>query len=331
MKARRWMAAAMAACLLALTGCQSFPAVPLVPINAPVHLVLAVPQEQPDLLNEVSRELARRTENFAQNSMSVEILPVKDIWDVIAKGEADLVLCENDRLAPHCSQLQELEYPYYFKNSGYLISAANDGDVLDLLNYHLKKETPMKLRRIAYSGTMNFVTNDIDTVRDWRSNGTNLIGAMRDVVISDEMQSLWNVFFRERKEPLDSIWKGKTQIAEVDLTRDIGEIQDEVIIMSAHRAKMVDIFVHEERLSYLDQKQKAALDEAIIYAAGYCKTLADDARKKVEEQIQQQKIEVVSLDQSWWYDYVQSTYLSKSNELDKDLLRLIRKKGIDSD
>ena len=62
------------------------------------ELILAVPKDSDELLNEVARELARRAEDFAENSLSVEIVECENIWRSMNSGQADLVVCSNEQL-----------------------------------------------------------------------------------------------------------------------------------------------------------------------------------------------------------------------------------------
>ena len=62
-----------------LCGCQSLPANPIRSDDQPVELTLAIPKGSSELVREVARELSRRAEDFAENSLSVEIVEAEDI------------------------------------------------------------------------------------------------------------------------------------------------------------------------------------------------------------------------------------------------------------
>ena len=317
------MAAAMC-----FTGCGNlYQNTVLVPEKA-VELVLAIPEDGPQSLVEVARELARRAEDFAGSTIAVELRPVEDIWQTIIHGEADLAISENSRIAEYSPRLRQLESPYCFMGSQNLVSAANAPEVLDALNYSLEPYTPMTLRRIASSGRMDIIIKDSEKLRLWREEKEPFRLAVEQGTGDDEaLSEQWNIQLIESPDPLDALEREGADAAEIELARDIGALDGEMIIFSGHRINMVDIFCREDTLHQMKPEQQAAVEEAIVYAAGYCRTLSEDAYKKVQQQVDEQNIAIAEPDIRWLYEQFQLYYLHPEQGPDKKLMKLLKQHG----
>lgn len=236
-------------------------------------------------------------------------------------------MTDNIRIAEHDPYLSMIEYPYFFQSSGYLVSGLNDPAILSILNHSLEPQTPMALKRTAYWGALDLVAEDEELLAHREEDSPPLIVSVKDQVVDETFEDVWNVGLEVRKEPLTQVKDGLADLAEVDLTRDIGELKEETVLLSGHRMKVLDFFVDEERMAGLTPKQRAAIEESIVYAAGYSRTLATDAEKKVQEQLEEQAMTVISVNKNSRFSQFQEQYLAGQQGVDVKFLRVLRQKA----
>ena len=95
-----------------LCGCGSFSGKSLLNNkNHSENLTLAVSANSSDLILQIARELALRTEDLTNNSLVVDIIEVENVWELIQNGGADLLICENSLAVSDASSLQKIQYP----------------------------------------------------------------------------------------------------------------------------------------------------------------------------------------------------------------------------
>lgn len=331
---------------LLLCGCQSLPEVPVGVRPEVKELTLAIPKGSNELLKEVSRELSRRAVDFAENSLTIEIVEEENIWEVLEDGSADLVICENSRLLKDAekqedliypevfvleelseeeqkwlpepvlegsaSMLAMLDYPYFFRDEGCIIGGGNDASMLAALNHSLPEDFGMELKRLTYSGVYHWVTND------WSALESYLLEYSPSQLIS-----VW----REQGEPLRDPWgrlpDGKVYIREVDLSSTNMDLSDKTLLLSGERRKLIGIYSNPETIAKLSAKEQAAVEEAIVFSGGYSRTLADDQQKTIMRQLEEQNISMIEVDIDAWYEAFQKLYRSGNCEVNSDLAQLL--------
>lgn len=328
-----------------LCGCQSLPANPIRPDDQPVELTLAIPKGSSELVREVARELSRRAEDFAENSLSVEIVETDNIWQCIQDGSADLLVCDNSRVVSDAVKLGKVEYPvefviseekrkeeipvyqevlgdgamfamldypYFFRDEDCVITGGNHEDVLAALNYSLPENDSMELKRLTYGGSLHWLTNDIAALEEYITDKTPL------AVIQEQM---------DRGESLRDIWgllgDSDVLVREVDLTVSRTDLSDKTLLLSGGRMKLIDIFANPSTLAGLSEQEQAAVQEAIIYSGGYGCTLAQDQQEHILRQLEEEGIQITQINIDDWYEAFQKLYRSGDHEVNCDLAQLV--------
>lgn len=331
---------------LSLCGCQSLPESPVGAQPEVKELTLAIPKGSNELLKEVSRELSRRAVDFAENSLTIEIVEKENIWEALEDGSADLVVCENSRLLDDAEKLGELvypevfvleelseeelqllpepvlegpasmlamlDYPYFFRDADCIIGGGNDAAVLAALNYSLPEDFGMELKRLTYGGVYHWMTND------WETLETYLLEYSPSQMINALM---------EQGEPLRNLWgrlpDGEVYIREVDLSSTNADLSDKTLLLSGERRKLIGIYSNPETMAELSPIEQAAVEEAIVYSGGYSRTLADDQQETIMRQLEEQNISMVEVNINEWYAAFQKLYRSGNCEVNSDLADLL--------
>lgn len=303
-----------------LCGCTSLPVeVPGSNHTEPRELVLAVPENSDELLSEVARELARRTEDFAENSLSVEIVEVDNIWRCMEQAEADLLLCGNEQLLSdgalreNTALFAMMEEPYFFLEEKCIINGGNHEDILATLNHSLGEDFPMELRRVSYRGTYDLLCSDSS--------------ALEEALLQYTTEDIF-VQYEEEGIVLPELW---TQLLAQYGLQEIELGQDEIpaegsVVFSGHRQKVLEFFVSEESLRFLTEKERAAVEEAIVYSGGYCRTLAESQRKYALQELKDSDVPAMELEQDDWYEALQRRYQSDSDDSKREFARLFENK-----
>jgi len=305
-------------CLLMvlLCGCDSWNLPVEVPGSRAVvkELVLAVPRGSDELLNEVARELARRTEDFAENSLSVELVESDNIWRTMNNGQADLVLCSNEQLLSAAggqkpALFSMMEEPYFFRDADCVINGGNHEDILAALNHSLGEEFPMELCRVSCGGSYDLLCSDTEIV----------ITALLEYPAEEILQQ-----YETEEDAAQPSWKqllNAYALQETELGMD--NIPEGVnALLSGHRQNVIEIFIRSESIDPLSEKEQAAVKEAIVYSGGYCRTLADSQKKYALNELEERAVPTVELDLDDWYDALQKLYQSDSDETRRQFARL---------
>ena len=335
---------------MSLCACEGLPlSEPVIREQLEVQeLTLAIPKGSTEIFREVARELSRRAVDFAENSLSVDIVEVENIWEVLQDGSVDLVVCENKKAMQDAEKLGELiypephtaentgeesqivekpqilgdaamfamlDYPFFFHDGDCIIGGGSNEDVLSALNYSLPDYFPMELKRLSYNGAYHWMTNDYE----------QLEGYLFEYGVSELLQR-----FIDQGESLRDPWTrledGGLYIREVDLTNAKTDISERTLLLGGGRWKIIDIFVNPETLSKLTEKQQAAIEEAIVYSGGYSKTLSDDQQATILRQLEEGAVEMYPVDTDQWYDTFQRIYCSGESEVNADLANLLMEK-----
>lgn len=325
-------------------GCQPLQ-VPVLGRQEPVELVLALPQNSEELIQECARELARRAEDFAQTSLTVRIVEEPNIWEALEQGEVDLILCSNEALvgsARRAGQLVEplppatgeeespspepetlrgaaasfamLDYPYFFPDVEGAIIGANQEDVLAALNHSLPEGFPMELRRISVLGQFHWSASPPEVAWDYfmeLAPGEILQKQL------DQGESL--------REPWGALNEGELFMRELDLSSGKSDLSDRLLILSGSRLKLLDIFVSPKALEKLNPRQQAAVEEAIVYSGGYGCTLGRDQEESLLEQLGSQGVQMLEPDREEWYETFQRYYRSGQSPVDSRLSDLLHR------
>lgn len=336
---------------VSLCGCQGW-TLPEATIREQAEvqeLTLAIPKGSTEMFCEIARELSRRAVDFAENSLSIEIVEAENIWQVLQEGSADLVVCENSKAMEDAEALGDLiyprtytatelteeellqldvpqihgdaamfsmlDYPFFFRDGECVIGGGSNEDVLAALNYSLPDDFAMELQRLSFNGVYHWVTNDYELLESYllEYGASDLI--QRFLVQGESLRDPWT---RLEEEGL--------YIREVDLTNTNTDLAEKTLLLSGGRWKIIDIFSNPETLSKLTAKQQAAIEEAIVYSGGYSKTLADDQQATVLRQLEESAVTMLPIDIDEWYSAFQKIYRSGDSEINADFADLLWEK-----
>lgn len=307
-------------CLLMalLCGCSSLPVEVSGNRSEVKELVLAVPRNSDELLHEVARELARRAEDFAENKLSVVIVESRNIWTDLKDGQVDLLICGNDQLVSAAGSddvplFAMMEEPYFFREGDCVINGGNHEDILAALNYSLGEEFSMKLNRISYMDSYDLLCSNVE----------ELESALQELSVDELLQQYapeGETPSQDWKQLLNAYGLQETELGMEEIPEGGG------VLFSGHRQKLLEIFISPDSLELLSEKEQAAIEEAIVYSAGYCRTLADSQKKAAKQIIETDNVPIVKIDLDDWYDALQKKYQSDSNDIKRQFARLLEDK-----
>lgn len=297
-------------------------------------LVLALPEDASTHLAETARELARRGEDFSQNTLAFEIRYVGDIQEEMQAGTAHIYLAENREVAQTWGKLAFLELPYLFYDADYMISGVNAPEFLQSLNQ--VAGLPVQLHRVAFGGYID-LAGTVPESKEEKSAAQEetLRLAVEQPYLGQSAQEeleYEQVTPEFGDTPVEAVNGGQADLGEVQAADVLDSLGEKKVFFTQHRMVLVDIFFSNEISQQLTEKQQAILEEAAVYAAGYCKTMANQEReeavKKAQEMEAAGRTPNINNLFSRFGDLYNSQGKRASTVYDKDLAKLLRQLAI---
>ena len=100
----------------------------------------------------------------------------------------------------------------------------------------------------------------------------------------------------EGEEPLQMLLDKEVEIAPVELSELVQTVQSQdsalVLLESSHQLKPAYLMMQTGLYGQLTPKQQAAVEQAVMMACGYCRTVADQNRQENLEQLRQLGVQI---------------------------------------
>ncbi len=323
--------AVIGAALLLFAGCTSLSDEKAAP-PAITTLVLALPEGASRRLEETARELIRRGEDFSQNTLAFELVYEKDIAQAMEKGTAHIYIAENAAAAQTWEKLNALELPYLFYNADHMVSGVNAPEFLKSLNK--VAGLPVELRRVAFGGYIDMAGTLLQGEKEERTEPVLL--ALSQGFFTQQAQEILEITQvtpLEGQTPLSVVHRGEAELGEVQADDVLlKSLEGQTLFFTQHRMVLVDIFFASNMDEILPLREQAALEEATVYAAGYCKTMADEARKQTAAKAHETGAAGRSPNINNLFSRFGDLYSAQGRRAapayDKDLAKLLRQYGI---
>ena len=98
------------------------------------------------------------------------------------------------------------------------------------------------------------------------------------------------------EEPLQMLLDKEVEIAPVELSELVQTVQSQdsalVLLESSHQLKPAYLMMQTGLYGQLTPKQQAAVEQAVVMACGYCRTVADQNRQENLEQLRQLGVQI---------------------------------------
>ena len=136
-------------------------------------------------------------------------------------------------------------------------------------------------------------------------------------------------------DPFSDLLAGKVELAGTDLERLIQAAQTKperfVTIREPWQIKTVYLMVREDVMENLSKKQQASIQQAVVMANGYCRTLTEQKREQELEHLEQLGVHIYSINVERYFPMMGDIYQYENEDLtyvpDPELDRLIRSDG----
>lgn len=290
-----------------LTGCTGAVTIPRqadkIPLSRTV-LQMAIAQDAPEPIEEMANEFIRRAEYFSGGELNIQLSRSNDIAETMELGKADFCIIENNRLTDFIPELQTIELPYMMKNGDYLISGLNSPQGRDRLDRIFSGHCSMQVEYAALWGYLDFVLDAALDLEDFLTTYT--IGSGQEVYTQKVYQDL-NLIYREI--PLGSgaeaVLNQEADLADASLgeilqamkqAEEAGENNRLSVLVSEHRMETAYLLSGISSKNLLSVKQQAAVEQAAVLAAGYCRSMIEKQRD--EELLELQRVLERELDQA---------------------------------
>ena len=128
----------------------------------------------------------------------------------------------------------------------------------------------------------------------------------------------------------------EVEIAPVELSELVQAVQNRddtlVLLESSHRLKPAYLMMRKGLYEQLTPKQQAAVEQAVVMACGYCRTVADQNRQEDLEQLRQLGVRMESVNREKYLALLADIYQYDAGSMlyrpDAELDRLVRSDAV---
>lgn len=273
-----------------------------------VLLTLNISGDAQPQLYEMVQEFARRAEYFSDGELSIQIENVSDILSKVSSNPPDLALIENYHLLEKLPEFNTFEMPYVFKNSTYMTSTMNSDRNKKEWSKFFYSMFSMEVGQVTFGGYVDMIASKEVDMGDFE----NIYRLKSEYpFFTDTVEDELSIKFVEPgfKNPLEVLLKDDADICEATLPQLLQTGNSNFIFLkSAHRIQPVFLLVNPSSVEILTQRQSAALQEAMIRAAGYCETLYSNQRKENIAKLQKLGVEIEEVNIEKYFSLIGDIY-----------------------
>jgi len=212
---------------------------------------------------------------------------------VLTADDTQFAFVENERLSKTIEQLETFTLPFFFQDADYLFSGLNSERTRGQLNRLLEEEYPMEIQMSVVYGYEDLAADATVDLTDFRKRYPL---AVTRSFFSQEQQQEIGALEIEGEEPLQMLLDKEVEIAPVELSELVQTVQSQdsalVLLESSHQLKPAYLMMQTGLYEQLTPKQQAAVEQAVVMACGYCRTVADQNRQENLEQLRQLGVQI---------------------------------------
>lgn len=327
----------MSFCLIPLFGCNH----QVKPQNQPLRqsvertvLNLAVDSKASQNTKDMAKEFVRRAEFYSGGELEITISDTEDVLQKIGKTQDVISFClvEGKTLDKELPRLETFSLPYIFKNSEYMTSAMNSEKTKSMLDKILAEKYPMNIESVMLMGYVDLVANSSIDLTDFMKIYS--VGSAEDI-FSQEVRKLLNTEWHkvDGGQGVGDVLAGEVDLAEVTFSEIIaaaykGNSDKLIALDSGHRLQIAYLLSDEESLADLTKKQRAAIEQAVVLASGYRRTLAEKQRAEEKEKLAELGVKIHEPNREKYFSMLGEVYQYQEDQLniifDPQLYKLIR-------
>ena len=282
---------AVAVIFLLLSGCTQ-QAVQKEQEEQPRTMSMVIASDAPTSIQLAAQEFANRLAYYSDGELEVLLSASDQLDAVLTADDTQFAFVENERLSK-TEPLETFALPFFFQDADYLFSGLNSERTRRQLNRLLEEEYPMEIQMSVVYGYEDLAADATVDLTDFRKRYPL---AVTRSFFSQEQQQEIGALEIEGEEPLQMLLDKEVEIAPVELSELVQTVQSQdsalVLLESSHQLKPAYLMMQTGLYEQLTPKQQAAVEQAVVMACGYCRTVADQNRQENLEQLRQLGVQI---------------------------------------
>ena len=283
---------AVAVIFLLLSGCTQ-QAVQKEQEEQPRTMSMVIASDAPTSIQLAAQEFANRLAYYSDGELEISLSASDQLDAVLTADDTQFAFVENERLSKTIEPLETFTLPFFFQDVDYLFSGLNSERTRGQLNRLLEEEYPMEIQMSVVYGYEDLAADATVDLTDFRKRYPL---AVTRSFFSQEQQQEIGALEIEGEEPLQMLLDKEVEIAPVELSELVQTVQSQdsalVLLESSHQLKPAYLMMQTGLYGQLTPKQQAAVEQAVVMACGYCRTVADQNRQENLEQLRQLGVQI---------------------------------------
>lgn len=323
---------AVAAVILLLSGC-THQEVRKEQTAQPQTMSMVIASDAPQSIQLAAQEFANRLAYYSDGELEVSLSASDRLDSVLTADDTQFALVENERLSKAIEPLETFSLPFFFQDADYLFSGLNSERTRGQLNRLLEEEYPMEIKMSVVYGYEDLAADGLVDLTDFRKRYPL---AVPRSFFSQEQQQEISALEIEEEEPLKMLLDKEVEIAPVELGELVQAVQSQdntlVLLESCHQLKPAYLMMQTGLYEQLTSKQQSAVEQAVVMACGYCRTVADQNRQENLEQLQQLGVRTEPVNREKYLALLADIYQYDASSMlyrpDAELDRLVRSDAV---
>lgn len=323
---------AVAAVILLLSGC-THQEVRKEQTTQPQTMSMVIASDAPQSIQLAAQEFANRLAYYSDGELEVSLSASDRLDSVLTEDDSQFALVENERLSKVIEPLETFSLPFFFQDADYLFSGLNSERTRGQLNRLLEEEYPMEIKMSVVYGYEDLAADGSVDLTDFRKRYPL---AVTRSFFSQEQQQEISALEIEGEEPLKMLLDKEVEIAPVELGELVQAVQSQdntlVLLESCHQLKPAYLMMQTGLYEQLTPKQQSAVEQAVVMACGYCRTVADQNRQENLEQLQQLGVRTEPVNREKYLALLADIYQYDAGSMlyrpDAELDRLVRSDAV---
>lgn len=323
---------AVAAVILLLSGC-THQEVRKEQTTQPQTMSMVIASDAPQSIQLAAQEFANRLAYYSDGELEVSLSASDRLDSVLTADDTQFALVENERLSKVIEPLETFSLPFFFQDADYLFSGLNSERTREQLNRLLEEEYPMEIKMSVVYGYEDLAADGLVDLSDFRKRYPL---AVTRSFFSQEQQQEISALEIEGEEPLQMLLDKEVEIAPVELGELVQAVQSQdntlVLLESCHQLKPAYLMMQTGLYEQLTPKQQSAVEQAVVMACGYCRTVADQNRQENLEQLQQLGVRTEPVNREKYLALLADIYQYDASSMlyrpDAELDRLVRSDAV---
>ena len=323
---------AVAVIFLLLSGCTQ-QAVQKEQEEQPRTMSMVIASDAPTSIQLAAQEFANRLAYYSDGELEISLNTSDRLDSALTADDTQFALVENERLSKAVEPLETFALPFFFQDADYLFSGLNSERTREQLNRLLAEQYPMEIKMSVVYGYEDLAADGSVDLTDFRKRYPL---AVTRSFFSQEQQQEIGALEIEGENPLQMLLDKEVEIAPVELEELVQAAQSQdyplVLLESRHQLKPAYLMMQTGLYEQLTPKQQSAVEQAVVMACGYCRTVADQNRQENLEQLQQLGVRTEPVNREKYLALLADIYQYDASSMlyrpDAELDRLVRSDAV---